>query len=595
MPSRKPTSNRRPAAPRNQRATGSYSSNLKAVSYDLHGYDLYRQRARDLFVNDSGPGRYVVGIFGPSLIGSLALAIDPFKQFRFTPNLVALLTDSDKIVRTRNPLTIRFSERREFWYRTSVTQGYARNPQQGLFDYYYTGPITSNTSGSIGRGDQLSCYGLIRDTTRKTRPMLKDYGEFEKFIPRLTSPVRRPAWVDSDQILTNNIGSGQRSSAKVFRRSVLVGPEFRVTNSDIQALIPNCRARADAAMQKHVYGMLARVQPNHRSFDISYQVAELRDLPRTLKGTLEAWVAFERAIGSVNWRKLRFDPSSWKDRRLLREFSKWLGPELDFRLDERLTLDDIAGAAFLTYKFGWESMFRGVRDMLDRPKEVTDQVNDLVASIGRDRTYRTKRKWSENTVDIPKLTTSLIKDEGILDSTVRKSGLRHCELRLMANFAIKFPELDIPRLRQELVDRQLGPWPLPSTIYNLIPWTWLVDWFGGLGDYISLMETVAGADNLINYGFITYREDTEVSASIRGKLTTTVTRDFDGVLTTYETYVPYIHEGKFLLSYQLRKSIPEVSSTKSYWGSGLNLNQTAIIGSLLSTKGGYRGRHSVAS
>lgn len=593
MPTRKPASNGRPRAPLS--ANQHYSANLKAVSYDLHGYDLYRQRARDLYTNDDGPGRYVVGIFGPDLIGAMALAIDPFKQFRFTPNLVSLLTDGPKIVRTRVPKTIKFSQRKETWYRLAISYGYARNPQQGLTDYYYTGPIRSETSGSIGRGDQLPCYGLIQDTTKKTRPMLKDFGEFELFVPRLTSPNRGTSWKTSDRILTNNIGSGQRSSFENFTRSVIVGPEFRVSNSDIQALLPGCRARAAAAMQKHVYGMLARVQPNSRSYDITYQLAELRDLPRTLRGTLESWVSFERFVGSANWRKLRDSPRSWENRRLLREFSDGLGQFTGFRYDEGIGLAEAAGQAYLTFKFGWESMYRGIRDMLPRPGDVTKQVNDLIASIGRDRTYRTKRKWIDNEVSIPTLTTSLLKDEDLLDSTVRKSGQRHCELRLMANFTIKFPQLDVPKLRQELVDRQLGPWPLPSTIYNLIPWTWVVDWFGGLGDYVSLMETVAGADNLINYGFITYREDTEVTAAIRGKLTTTVSRNFDGVNTSYDTFVPYIHEGKFFLKYHLRKSIPEVSSVKSYWSSNLNPNQTAIVGSLLVTKGGYRGRHSVAS
>lgn len=595
MPTRKPARNGRPRAP--LQANQAYSSNLKAVSYDLHGYDLYRQRARDLLVNDTGPGRYVVGIFGPDLIGSMALAIDPFRQFKFTPNLVSLLTDGAKIVRTRSPKTIRASERRELWFRTVYQESYHRNVQAGLFDYVYDGPDRSETSGVINRtgGSQPACFGVIKDTTKKTRPMLKDYGEFELFIPRLESKSRNPAWKSLNQIVQNSIGSGQRTALNIYRRSTVEGPEFRVTNADVQTLLPLCRARAFAAMQKHVYGMLARVQPNNRSFDITYQLAELRDLPRTLRGTLESWVAFERLVGSANWPKLRVSPRNWENKRLLQGFSDTLGQFTGFRYDEAISITEAAGSAYLTYKFGWESMYRGIRDMLPRPGDVTKQVNALIASIGRDRSFRTKRKWTENEVTFPSFTASLYRDEDILDTTVRKSGLRHCELRLMANFAIKFPQLDIPKLRQELIDRQLGPWPLPSTIYNLIPWTWVVDWFGGLGDYISLMETIAGADNLVNYGFITYREDCETTASIRGKLVTTVSRNLNGVSSSYETFAPMNHEGKFFLSYQLRKSIPEVSSVKSYWGSNLNPSQTAIVGSLLVSKGGYRGRHSVAS
>ena len=569
------------------------SRNLTATEYAAHEEDLYRQAALDLFASSSGLERYVIGIFGPGLIGSLALAINPFKQFPNHPKRISLLTDGDKVVRTRTITTTPSSQRREKWKRVSLSRSYARNPQAGLFDYYYTGPIRSETSGTVNRVDQPRLTGFIKDTTKRTRQPFSDMGEFELFAPRLEGASRSHSFLEIDQIGYNSIGSGQRTSLQRWTMSDLTGPEFRCSNADVQAMLPLVQARAIAAMQKNVYGMLEKVQPNHRNFELAYQIAELKDLPQTLRGTLQIWMSFERTVGANFFRELQRSARSWRSPDLMKSYQSQLGRFTGFRFDELRSLDKNVSSAYLTFKFGWQSMVQAVEQYLPSVSRTTADVNRLIARIGRDSSFRTKKTWVENETSVPNMTTSLYKDESILDSTVRKSGRRKCELRLMANFSLNFPTLDIPRLRTQLIRRKLGTDLTPSDLYNLIPWTWLVDWFGGLGDYVSLLDTMRRDSSRINYGFISYIEVTEVLVGIRGQFITTVSRNFDGVLTQHQIKVPFPHQSRFFLKYHLRKSIPEVANVKSYWDSDLDPNQTAIIGALIGAKSGSRGRHGV--
>lgn len=525
------------------------------------------------------------------MIASLAFAIDPYKQFRNSPNNVARLTDGPQVVRYRRKIGIPAAERKLLYKNVSVSYSYANNPQGPLLSYIYTGPTRSVTSGVVNRPSQPVVYAHSWDTTRRTRRKGQNQGEFEHFTPSLRSPDRSFGYLNSDQLVYNSIGTGQRSSHLIHTHSRSIGPEFRCTDANIQAFLPVIRARALAKMQEHVYGMLDNLQPSHRTFDLVRQIAELKDLTQTLRGTLEIWRTFERFTGTNLFRDLQHIAGSWRNPDLMRYYARTLGHSTGFRFDPLLTIDQNAGSAFLTFKFGWESMLRGVEQFLPSPHRTARQINYLISRIGRDTSFRTKRTWTEPETSLPEFTAALLRNEAAYDgSTVKRSGVRNVELRCQANFNIRFPEVDIPRLRRQLYLRKLGAYPSASDVYNLIPWTWMADWFTGGGDYVSLMDSIANDTSLINYGFMTYREESDITASVRGRFTTNVSRTINGASNSYQRYQILEHEGRFKWIYHLRRSIPSLTNVRSYWDSNLNPNQTAIIGALISSKNGSRGR-----
>lgn len=567
------------------------SENLARTGYYDHRLDLYRQAAQDLRTRDSGIARYVIEIFGPDLIGSWAFALDPYKQFRNTANRVALLSEGSPVVRTTTRMSITPKERKLVWRSYSIIHGYAVNPQAGnLFTYYYTGPRRSGElSGVSNRPGQPAVYGTRRDTTRRTRTKGKDQGEFEIFDPYLRSPNRSFTWHKVDRLTTNTIGTGQRTKTDTYDQTISTGPEFYISNANVQTFLPVIRARALAAMQKNVLGMLDNVQPSHRNFDLVRQIAELKDLPQTIRGTLEIWLTFERFVGTRMFRDLQNSVQGWRNPDLLAYYARHFGRSNGFSLDPLKTIDQSAAAAFLTFKFGWEATVRGVLDFLPSPHRTARQINYLLSRIGMDTSFRTKRTWTEEETSHPNVTFNYLRGEDAV-GTDSSNGSRHVEIRLVANFNINFPHADIPRLRRELFLRKLGAYPSATDLYNLIPWTWLGDWFTGAGDYLSLVETITKDTSLINYGFITYREVSNINLCAKGRFSTTVQRDINGVSTSYERSYFMEHTAKLGWTYQLRRSVPSLANVRTYWDSDLNGNQAAILGALLATKGGSRAR-----
>jgi len=577
--------------------TDSLSKNLVYTDYTANRLDIYRQAARDVAARNSGLERYVIGIFGPDLIGSLALAIDPYKQFQNIVSTVCHLTDGPKIVRTRSVLTQPRQNRRELWTSTVGVAGYHHDPDGGLFDYIWDDMEFTTTSGTRNRAQQEPLYGTIRDMTKATRPIKKDQGEFELFIPKIRASSFSRAYLKTDdyRYLSFPDSQGQRSHSKTWVRSRVEGPEFAVTNASVQTLLPGIRARALAAMLKNVYGMLDRVQPNHRTYSLFYQIAELRELPLTLRGTLKIWQDFERIVGTDYFRSLLRSRHLWRDPLLLARYAEHLGHFIGFNYNALRNLDEMAGSAFLTFKFGWESMYRAVIDLLPSVGQATLDVNRLIRQIGRVHSRRTKKTWSEPEASFPTFFDFVpLRTELFDSSTIRKEGTRECELRLMVNCTLNYPLLDVPRLRRELVVEKLGVVPAPSDVYNLIPWTWILDWFGGLGDYLSLMDSISNNDMLINFGFITYKEVSTCTATVAGRFETVVKKNIDFIEETTTSSTRHQHESIFTYKYQLRRSIPSLTNVREYWGSNLNANQTAIMGALASVKGGSLARRDVS-
>jgi hypothetical protein len=343
-------------------------------------------------------------------------------------------------------------------------------------------------------------------------------------------------------------------------------------------------------MQEHVYDMLDKVQPLHKTYDLFYQIAELRDLPRTWKGTIEVWRYFEQTVGRQSFQRLMTSAGSWRNPSLIENYRRILGHKTGFNTYDLSDLDRAASQAYLSFKFGWESTVRGFLQFLPSPAQVSREVNFLIDHIGKDQTFRTKKSWTEKEADIPIFSSPQTYRRETLDTALTKTGKRKVELRLTANFTLNFPRLEPPELRRGLFLRRMGVIPSPSDIYNLVPWTWLIDWFTGTGDYVQLLDTISNDKSLVNHSFITYREESEALMMWKGKYTSTVNRDIESVSTQTISEEILQHSGIYLQIYQLRRSVPSLTNVRSYWDSNLGPSQTAILGALFSAKSGSLGR-----
>jgi hypothetical protein len=94
---------------------------------------------------------------------------------------------------------------------------------------------------------------------------------------------------------------------------------------------------------------------------------------------------------------------------------------------------------------------------------------------------------------------------------------RSSELRLVINATFDFPPVcGIRFLYDQWIDR-LGVVPRVTDVYNLVPWSWLVDYFTGLGNYIECIEVINKDDGLINWGLITCVSEGKLITDFKSK------------------------------------------------------------------------------
>lgn len=580
---------------------------LQRVDYDVK-IDLYRQRAWALAAKSQGLEEFIYKLFGTDLIASWALALDPWEKFTFTVYKVSLLSDTGTVpgtpnsVRTRYHVGVQYQTRVEYWKETNISYGYRPDPSAYPFDYLLTGPVTSLvTSGTTSYASQPLILGFIKDTTDKSRPVGTILGEFELFSPEWLSSPSGYTFKYQDNHVQNHIGVGatgvQNSQTIKHKMGYTRGPTLVLDKVSTLAMLVDCQTRATLVMAKNALSMLDKCLPESRTFNLFYQISELKDLPQTIRGSLQVWLAFEHYCGTSLFKDLQKSARNWRNPELLTSYHRILGSKVGFKFDPGTDIDILASNAYLTFKFGWQSMYQAVSKLLPSPTEIARDVNRLINHIGRDISFRTKRKWTEEVGSTPTITGDLWHWETVdLDGhTPHVEGYREVELRCMANCHIQFPQVNVPKLRRDLFLKKMGLWPTPGDILDLIPWTWLIDWFGGLGDYVHLMDTIRSDRTLVNYGFMTYREVSHISGHFTGKFVGTHSTNFDHnpdpPTGSYTEEWKRNHDGKLSLKYHLRKSLSEVAKVSTFWDSDLNSNQKAIIGAL-ATKYGSGASHS---
>jgi hypothetical protein len=509
------------------------------VTGTLDPYEVYRERARDLAAKSAGLERFAYNVFGPDLMASLAFALDPLSK---TKSIGAKISG---VNRTRKVTTV--------WtqpcsiHSTTVSESCTNDPDLSTPNPFDRTPVNctssiifDSTSPSTG---QQGYNGLISDTTIRTRPFDSKLGEFELFVPTIHAPSRNSSY--SDYIESYFVAGGflQVANSRKQYSSHGTGPAMTIDPSNINTVLFSERSDATSYFTKYGYGLIRDTLPEHPEFQLLYNVAELKDLPEMFRNTLRLFKDLQSQLFSIKG----------------------------------------VGNQYLNLKFGWESTLSALKDLLYTPTRIAKRINYLLARRGVATTFRTRKKFLDGVSSIPPSTFPL---HGFTEYNVVSSGTtssRDIELRCMLNCTLDFPSILVPEVRSDLWTTLLGANPTPTDLYNLIPWTWLIDWFSGIGDYLTLIDRVSRDPSLINYGFLSY-----VS---RGKVTYSyVTRTIDTHQIIYPPQPTWSqnttnlnpYSAEFAYRYHRRIDAASISGVKAVSKpTTLSADQLAIIGALL--------------
>lgn len=570
---------------------------LIELKYDIV-VDLYRQRARFLEARSKGQEPTLVKWLGPDLIGSIACLIDPYWQL---VQVGKIKGKKSSLISTLFPVTPVPVNRTRYF--DSIVpcvpyyKEYARSTQCSknfLGSYGCAPPTVSDTSNTLIAQGRVQ--GWVKDTTWKSRNPgskishrsnkygLQSQGEFELFRPYYKADGITYGWrnkyTDSQVISGGNLSISRTTS---YVHGYFSTPNSSVDSSQVKLWPVNERIYAVGVMAKNLDSMLARCVPNRRYYNLFYQLGELKDLPGTVKTTLAHWRDLERLLGKNSYVNALLSPKWWTKSRV-----KSIAPQLE-RVGIARPLDQTLSDLYLNFKFGWQSMYQAATKLVDKPGRITKEVNYLIRRNGKFTKLSTSKSWTEPVASFPAFNIVIATSRLQWDSANPPSfsATRDIKLRCMCDVGINFPPISEPVLRKRLFLEKLGVVPTPGDLYDLIPWTWMIDWFVGLGDYIHVMDRVNGQAHLINYGFMSYKSTTRIRATWQYKTFAQDDLTFTppGGTHTYVVNGVVKMSSMLVLEYELRLGLDKLASVKSYAGIGLSQDQRAILSALFSKFG----------
>lgn len=223
------------------------------------------------------------------------------------------------------------------------------------------------------------------------------------------------------------------------------------------------------------YGASAwnKFAPGKPSVDLGVALAELRELPMMLR---------ETAKGFHNvWKSLGGDFRSWTPKMI--------------------------ASQFLNEQFGWVPF-------LSDCKRTFRTISHL--SEGLIRVRRQNGRWihrkgmlgtSSDTMTVLDRSDYSGMSPTLLYQGLGSSSPGSCQIEettsvlrwFSGSFKYYVPDIDTDAFRRRWTIHQLGLFPTPSMLWELTPWSWLIDWGTNLGDIIGNIsnQSLGWADNLV--------------------------------------------------------------------------------------------------
>jgi hypothetical protein len=279
---------------------------------------------------------------------------------------------------------------------------------------------------------------------------------------------------------------------------------------------------AKSLCQKHAVSMLKSVEPFAGDYTLFRNLVELRDIPRSV-AQLQKTAQDLRKV----YLSLSRSPKTRKVVFSLKGLAKDVPNE------------------YLSYHFGWKQLWRDINDLLTLPEKTAKKVNFLMARSGKPTTFRSKRIF-------PSASGS-----GVSGFDYRQTGAeyfqsassrieREHEVRLVVNRSFEFPPVNSVEFKRHIFAERTGLQPRITDVYNLTPWTWLLDWFTGLGNYIDLIETINGRDSgVINWGMISCVTKGKLITDYQWQAPSYYTMHAPSGNTETTTYVPGKHSSVY--------------------------------------------------
>lgn len=528
------------------------------MSYDPRNF--YEYHFETLSQGASGLESFLYKFIPYDYIRSFAFAINPMWKFgtsptRITPPNRNISRMSSAIgdlgIRHKTGLS---ETRSSAMYNGCPTGLEIKSPGVVTDSIFYANHSTAVTRALFGK-----------DTTARTRPIGSDYGECAFSHVTVFNPdrvVRYSSETKTHLTKPSCTVKKQYTENKAWSQES-ISPGAYLTLSSAKALCDQELAFAKSILTARGLELVRRAVPTSRYDSLLRNVIELRDIPRSVLQLRDTLGGFREIYRSISDRSIR---------------------DAVFGFDAKRHLS----GEYLSFQFGWRQLYNDLRKMLTSPERVAKRLNRLVSSAGKKAMYGSTIKFSDALPSSsPTLHLGLSADREYSPFSTQTAGVRNCHLRCSMKATFRFPDANVPKFREEYFARSIGTNLVPGDFYDLIPWSWLVDWFTGAGEYLHAVQEINDDPSLIDYGFISSR--VESTLDYHYKYRELVLRSFtiDGIQQNdpvYNYYDRTYQAGATVVSY-VRKdasTLMDMKSPSNY--QGLSLYKQTILGALFAQR-----------
>lgn len=339
-------------------------------------------------------------------------------------------------------------------------------------------------------------------------------GEFYKVTFKSSHTMLPLTWVRNN-VFWNGAACGCQSLLPLMP---LHGTSsVRPSTSSVISSFPSLDQQRESARVPFSEGW-NRTRPGNPGADLLQFIAELRDFP-----AVYGWNAAKQMLKKSNSRAVRKHRGSF--------FRDWVsGPveHIPWKIQMQMGFFKSLGSEYLNHVFGWVPF---VKD-LEKLYIVSQTIDNRLRQIRNQNGKGIRRKTTlENDTTSDSQTKSLPTSPfyGALaappnwapsgGSTWSTTSITQVHIWYSARYRYWIPDVNagtwIPKARAALY----GAIPSPSVLWELTPWSWLVDWFGNVGTVLSNLSPTAVENLTADYAFCMIHTTQAVDATSQGSWT----------------------------------------------------------------------------
>lgn len=166
------------------------------------------------------------------------------------------------------------------------------------------------------------------------------------------------------------------------------------------------------------------------------------------------------------------------------------------------------GSLYLNYQFGWVPFIYDLRRLYQAQRRLANRLAQLKRDNGRpirrrlqlvnDSTEETQYDGASSGFMHPPLSFYAYRSPDYVRSTLTSTN----RVWFAGRFRYWVPNIDTRDWSDHAKNALFGGIPGPDVIWELLPWSWLIDWFSNMGDVFSNISSHAIDNMAADYAFI---------------------------------------------------------------------------------------------